>query len=122
MTAQRSSQLALSGKEAAVIAGLLIAVVVGQSLYGWLHEPRAEVKPTTPTPYLVDVNSATQELLEALPQIGPTAASRIIDYRKTVGRISNPEELSIASGLPMSKVKEVLPFVEFGKSTEDRKK
>ncbi len=47
----------------------------------------------------VDVNTATVAELERLPQVGPTLAQRIVEYRTRHGRFRRPEELSRVSGI-----------------------
>ena len=48
---------------------------------------------------LVDLNQATAEDLERLPEIGPSLAQRIIEYRNAHGPFRNPEELQQVPGI-----------------------
>src|ERR1700676_2729229 len=47
----------------------------------------------------VNINTATKEELEALPEIGPVKAQAIIDYRKANGPFKTPEDIMKVSGI-----------------------
>jgi len=49
--------------------------------------------------YPLDLNSASQEALEALPGIGPAKAADILEYREKIGRFSSLEELMEIDGI-----------------------
>lgn len=49
--------------------------------------------------YPLDLNNACQEELETLPNIGPTKAEDIINYRDEVGRITDLDELLEIEGI-----------------------
>ncbi|HHE73384.1 MAG TPA: hypothetical protein ENL34_14015 [Chloroflexi bacterium] len=49
--------------------------------------------------YPVDLNSASQELLEALPGIGPKLATRIITYRQAHGPFASVDDITRVSGI-----------------------
>lgn len=58
-----------------------------------------EEYPTVVEKKLLNVNTATQEELEALPGIGPTIAQRIIEWRETEGPFQKVEDLLQVSGI-----------------------
>jgi competence protein ComEA len=62
-----------------------------------LHIPARQ--PPTATDKRVNVNTASQEELEALPGIGPEMAKRIIEYRKTSGGFATIDDLKNVSGI-----------------------
>lgn len=67
-----------------------------------------------PTPKgggLVNINTATQEELEALPGIGPVTAQRIIEYRNRVGAFRSVEELENVKGIGPKKLEQLRPYV-----------
>lgn len=47
----------------------------------------------------VNINTAELWLLDALPEIGPTLAQRIIDYRETEGLFNSIDELTGVKGI-----------------------
>lgn len=71
-----------------------IDIIVG----GHSHTLPAEY-PTVVEKKLINVNTATQAELEALPGIGPVIAQEIIKYRETVGPFKSVEELLKVRGI-----------------------
>ena len=51
----------------------------------------------------VNINVATQSQLEALPSIGPSTATKIIDYRNEHGKFKSIEDIKNVSGIGESK-------------------
>lgn len=51
------------------------------------------------SPGKININTASQSELETLPGIGPTLASRIIEYRKTTGPFKAVEDIKKVSGI-----------------------
>jgi competence protein ComEA len=47
----------------------------------------------------VDVNHATAQELERLPEIGPSLAQRIVEYRSAYGPFRTSEELQRVPGI-----------------------
>jgi competence protein ComEA len=48
---------------------------------------------------LININTATQEALETLPEIGPKTAENIITYRQNEGFFTSIEEIQKVSGI-----------------------
>lgn len=55
----------------------------------------------------VDINNASQTELETLPGIGPSLASKIIEYREQNGGFKNIEELQNVKGIGDAKYSEI---------------
>lgn len=51
------------------------------------------------TTELIDINTASQAELESLPGIGPTTATKIIDYRTANGPFLNTEDIINVAGI-----------------------
>ncbi|MEO8975110.1 MAG: helix-hairpin-helix domain-containing protein, partial [Casimicrobiaceae bacterium] len=47
----------------------------------------------------VNINTATKEQLEALPDIGPVKAQAIVDYRQANGPFKSPEDIMKVNGI-----------------------
>lgn len=63
---------------------------------------------------LLDLNIATIHELEALPDIGPVLAQRILDYRETNGGFASVEELKNVDGIGDKIFESVVNLVEVG--------
>ncbi len=59
----------------------------------------------------IDLNSATQQDLEALPGIGPALAGRILAHRRTHGPFRQIEDLEQVSGVGPKKLAQVKPYL-----------
>lgn len=73
-------------------------------------EPKAEPKPASK---LINVNTATAAELELLPDIGPSLAKRIIEYREKHGRFEKLADLDKVSGIgpkTLEKLKDRVAF------------
>ncbi len=75
--------------------------------------PRPTPAPSTvaSTDAPLDLNQATAEELEALPEIGAVLADRIIAYRDQVGRFSSIDELADVEGISDRMVAVLRPLV-----------
>lgn len=61
----------------------------------------------------VNVNTASAQELEVLPEIGPSLAQRIIEHRKEHGPFRRPEDLLAVKGIGPKKLEQIRPFIEF---------
>ena len=62
-----------------------------------LQEPPARTASERPSP--LNLNTATEAQLEALPGIGPAMATRIVEYRKKNGPFKKAEDLMNVKGI-----------------------
>jgi len=67
--------------------------------------------PATPGTGPIDLNSATADLLDTLPGVGPTLAGRILEWREQHGRFSSVDELLEVSGIGPKTLAELAPLV-----------
>ena len=64
-----------------------------------LPTPAPAAKPSTGTVFPLSLNQATKEQLEAIPEIGPELAQRILYYRYEHGGFRTVEELTNVQGI-----------------------
>lgn len=62
----------------------------------------------------LDLNKATREDLEALPDIGPVMAERIINFRQSHGPFRRIEDLEQVSGIGPKKLEKIKPYLVLG--------
>jgi competence protein ComEA len=63
------------------------------------------------TPQKININSAEEWLLEALPGIGSTKAKAIIDYRQKNGFFRSIDELTKVQGISAALLEKIKPFI-----------
>ncbi len=69
------------------------------------------VTPTPPVGGLVNINTADAALLETIPGIGPTVASRIVAYREENGPFERVEDLTKVAGIGPETLEQIRPYV-----------
>ncbi len=60
----------------------------------------------------ININSASAEELEKLPQVGAKLAQEIIDYRENFGKFRKPEHLLLIRGVSDKKFREIRSFIK----------
>ena len=58
----------------------------------------------------VDINTADVEELDELPEVGPSTAESIVEYRRTNGQFSSVEELEEIPGIGPETLEKIAPF------------
>lgn len=69
------------------------------------------VTPTPPVGGLVNINTADAALLETVPGIGPTIASRIIAYREENGPFERVDDLQKVAGIGPATLEQIRPYI-----------
>ena len=97
-----------------------MAVLVGGTFYtARLSEgaPRVvytasleEVEDQSQDPLRVDINTADVEELDELPEVGPSTAQSIIDYREANGGFRSVDELEEIPGIGSETLEKIDPF------------
>lgn len=60
----------------------------------------------------ININKATQTQLETLPGIGPSTSSKILSYRKEVGKFKSIDEIKEVSGIGEAKFNKIKDLIE----------
>jgi competence protein ComEA len=61
-------------------------------------------------PLLVNINTATADELDELPEVGPATAQAIIEYRQGHGPFRSVEELEEVPGIGPATLEKIKPF------------
>jgi len=69
---------------------------------------------STAAPQKININTAEEWLLDALPGIGTTKAQAIIDYRTKNGFFRNIDELAKVKGISASVLAKIRPLITVG--------
>lgn len=77
-----------------------------------LAPPPSPAPPGAPSP--ININTADQEALTALPGIGPAVAQRIIEYRQAHGKFRSVQELLNVDGIGTGKLEPILDRITVG--------
>ena len=64
------------------------------------------------TPELLNINTASVEELQTLPNIGVKMARRIVDYRTQNGKFDSVEALQNVKGIGVKTLEKLRPFVD----------
>ena len=68
-------------------------------------------QPTRNKPALLNINTASTEELQTLPNIGETTAQRIVDYRTQHGDFTSVDALQNVKGIGAKTLEKLRPFV-----------
>ena len=63
-------------------------------------------------PALLNINTASTEELQTLPNIGETTAQRIVDYRTQHGNFTSVDALQNVKGIGAKTLEKLRPFVD----------
>ena len=67
---------------------------------------------TSSTPELLNINTASAEELQALPNIGARMAQRIVVYREQHGKFTDIDALQNVKGIGAKTLEKLRPFVD----------
>ncbi|MCA1688698.1 MAG: helix-hairpin-helix domain-containing protein [Actinobacteria bacterium] len=103
-----------------VVSLLVVVVLVGGALYtARLSEgaPRVvytasleEIEEASQDPLRVDINTADVEELDELPEVGPSTAESIVEYRRSNGQFRSVDELEEIPGIGPATLEKIEPF------------
>ncbi len=65
----------------------------------------------TPTPHVVNINTAAARELESLPGVGPSTAAKIIEYRNAKGKFRSIEDIMKVKSIGPKKFERMKPYI-----------
>ncbi len=104
LTSLNLARLLVDGEQ--IVVGLDVPVVPG----GPSNTP-GPGGPATTTVAPIDLNTATEEQLESLPDVGPVTAQAILTWRTDNGPFSNVDDLLEVSGIGEATLADIRPYV-----------
>ena len=69
------------------------------------------VAPASPSPAVIDLNTADAMLLETVPGVGPVTAAAIIQHRTEIGAFESVDQLIDVSGIGPATLESLRPYV-----------
>jgi competence protein ComEA len=103
-----------------VVSMLVVIVLVGGAMYtARLSEgaPRVvytasleEVEDESQDPLQIDINTADVEELDELPEVGPSTAESIVEYRRLNGEFRSVDDLEEIPGIGPKTLEKIEPF------------
>src|SRR4030042_5548325 len=111
----------LTYRERKIVIGIATLVLLGSVMlfFGFSvfqYTPADKAAGESPQPVnqpLININTASSEELQALPGIGTTIASRIIEYRNLHGPFQNSDELLSIKGIGEQKLRTMKAYILF---------
>jgi len=102
------------------VSVLVVIVLVGGAFYATRVSERApqvvysasleEVEAQARDPLQININTADVEELDELPEVGPSTAESIVDYRRTNGLFRSVDELEEIPGIGPATLEKIEPF------------
>jgi competence protein ComEA len=78
------------------------------------RKKRKSLSVTAPPAALLDLNAADATALASIPGIGPTLASRIVEYRRLNGPFASLDELADVAGMTQRRIDAMSAYVTVG--------
>jgi competence protein ComEA len=105
-----------------IVAFLVVLLLVGGAFYASRISENApelvytasleELAAEEETSLAININTADEEELDELPQVGPATAEAIIEHRLANGRFDSVDELQEVSGIGPETIKKIKPFAK----------
>jgi competence protein ComEA len=74
----------------------------------------SSAEPTNSSPTIIDINTATIDELDTLPEIGPKTAQAIIDYRTTHGLFTKIDDILEVQGIGPETFEKIRDLITIG--------
>ena len=106
-----------------IFVGFVIGMLVGRNIQGDAVTvqvaPEMTIQNTIPTAHqdaetvakLININTASVEMLDTLPGVGPVIAKRIVDFRNEHGPFQQVTDIAMVEGIGPEKLLTLLDFI-----------
>ena len=81
--------------------------------------PRRPRRAATAGPVRMDLNTASERMLQRLPRVGPKIAARIAEYRAAHGGFREPREIMRVKGIGPKTYEKLAPYLFVGEAGEE---
>ena len=90
---------------------VVLAAAAAEAQTAETARPRTPRRPAKPGPVRMNVNTASEQLLQRLPGIGPKMAERIIEYRAAHGDFLRPRDVIRVKGIGPKTFEKLAPYL-----------
>ena len=73
-----------------------------------------QIPSSTVSVFPININTATAEMLQLLPDIGPARAQAIIEYRAQIGQFKSLDDLLQVKGIGDKILEKITPYITLG--------
>ena len=73
-----------------------------------------QIPSSTGSVFPININTATAEMLQLLPDIGPARAQAIIDYRTEISEFKVLSDLLLVDGIGVKILEKITPYITLG--------
>ena len=102
-----------------VLGALILGTILATVLLGKFLTRSTSTEPSVANlRFVVNVNKATQAELRTLPDVGPTLAMRIVEYRDLHGPFSSIEQLTEVRGFGPKTLEKLAPMLVLTNATD----
>jgi competence ComEA-like helix-hairpin-helix protein len=96
---------------------LSMASIMGAVLYVGIASSSNVREEDLGTPFVLDLNRASEAELNLLPGVGPKMVRSILDYRQSQGGFDSVEDLMEIPGIKEGRLRQLAPYVRVGQNS-----
>ena len=93
-----------------------MASIMGTVLYVSMVSSSSVREEDLGTPFVLDLNRATEAELNLLPGVGPKMVRSILDHRRSRGGFDSVENLMEIPGIKEGRLRQLAPYVRVGQN------
>jgi DNA uptake protein ComE-like DNA-binding protein len=109
--------LAVIASRSRALGWLSMASIMGTVLYVSMVSSSSVREEDLGTPFVLDLNRATEAELNLLPGVGPKMVRSILDHRRSRGGFDSVENLMEIPGIKEGRLRQLAPYVRVGQNS-----